>query len=255
MLKWERKQFHVWKDPRHPRKGQGHCFVVRRKLTLYTWGWFHVRLISSQLQSIELSVPCMQQQCAVMDPAVISTPHYRHGTRRRIITWYESPTPVYFITMASSGILACNAPGWHIIVRDLVTLDARPYLLKRLIRTFIVCYIQYDSCEPTMPLLAYKTPKNCPKVSPCPSCDTLWYSTVMARQVLMVFSTITLNIVGDTSTPCIVPLVSGKVGPRKPFCLRTTWWKYQKVSKSLHIRGPVPYPSRVMRRRSRSTVS
>ena len=58
-----------------------------------------------------------------------------------------------------------------------------------------------------------------------------------------------------TRTPCITPLVVGKAVPWKPLCLGTTWWRYQKFSKSLHRQGPALYPSCVMRRRSRSTVS
>ena len=86
-----------------------------------------------------------------MDPAVISTPHYGHGIFLWSLTRYESPTPVHFRAMASSDILACNAPGWHAILHDFATLAARPYLLKRPTRTFIACCSQSESREPTMP--------------------------------------------------------------------------------------------------------
>ena len=71
----------------------------------------------------------------------------------------------------------------------------------------------------------------------------------------MTLSTTTLNIVGDTNPTCVVPLVAGKAGPWKPFCLGTTCCHSQKISKSPHIRVPALHPSSFMRRQSRSTVS
>ena len=72
-----------------------------------------------------------------MDPEVISNPHSGHWICLRSLTWYKSPTPVHFNTMASSNNLTCNVPGYHVIVCDLVTLDARPYLPKRPTRMFV----------------------------------------------------------------------------------------------------------------------
>ena len=37
LLKWGSKLFHVWEDPGYLVRGRGHFFVVRGKLTSYTW--------------------------------------------------------------------------------------------------------------------------------------------------------------------------------------------------------------------------
>ena len=136
LLKWKRKPLHVWEEPGHLGKWPGHLFIVRRNLTPYTWGWCTVWLNGIRIQYIVGSVLCMRQR-AIMEPTVSSTPHSEHGIRCQSLTWYESPTPVHFNAMASSDLPARNAPGWNIIVRDLATLAARPYLLKRPTRTFI----------------------------------------------------------------------------------------------------------------------
>ena len=138
-------------DPGHPRKGQGHRFVVRGSLTLYIWGWYTVWLTGSQLQSIKVSVPCIRLWCALMDPAVGSTPHSWHDIRLWCLTRYKTPTPVYFSAMASSEILARNEPVWHVILHDLVTLYTRPYLMKRPTRSLIVCCSQSKSHDTTKP--------------------------------------------------------------------------------------------------------
>ena len=140
----------MWEDPGQPRKGQGHRFVDRIKLTSYTWSWCSVWFTGSQIQLFVVSVLCMSCQCAIMDTTVISTPHSWHGIRLRSLARYESPTPVNFSAMASSDIPVRNAPGWHVIMRDLEMLVSRLYFLKRLNRTFIACYSQSRSCEPTM---------------------------------------------------------------------------------------------------------
>ena len=140
LLKCECKPFHMWEDPRHPGKGQGHRFVDRCKLTLYTWGWCTVWLTGSQIQSIAGSVLCMWLRCDTMDPMVSSTPHSGHGIHLRSLTRYEYPNPVHFSAMASSDIPICNASVWHVILCDLETLATRSYLLKRPTRTFIACY-------------------------------------------------------------------------------------------------------------------
>ena len=89
-----------------------------------------------------------------MEPVVSSTPHSGHGIRLRSLTRYEFLTPVNFSATASSDIPASNVPVWHVIVRDLEKLAARPYLLKKPTRTFITCCNQSESREPTMPLSA-----------------------------------------------------------------------------------------------------
>ena len=152
----------------------------------------------------------MWRRCAVMDPAVSSTSHSGHRIRLRSLTHYKSTTPVHFSTMAYSDIPALNAPGWYVIVRDLVTLPARPYLLKMPTRTFIACCSQSGSRDPTMPSSAYNTPRHRPTVSPSLSCATLWSSNVMASQVLMTLSTTTLNSVRDMSPPSVVPPCGGE---------------------------------------------
>ena len=151
MLKWERKPFHVWEEPGHPVKGKGHRFVNRRKLALYTWGWCNVWLTGSWLQYIAGLVLFMRQRCAVMEPALRSTPHSGHGIRLRIPAWYESPTPVCFSAMASYDIPIRNVPVCHVIVHDLATMAAIPYLLKRPTRTLISCCIQSKLHGLTMP--------------------------------------------------------------------------------------------------------
>ena len=84
--------------------GQGHRFVDCGKFTPYTGGWCTVWLTGSQLQSIAGSVPYMRQRCAVMDPAVRSTPYSGHGIRLQSLNRYESLTTVHFSAMASSDI-------------------------------------------------------------------------------------------------------------------------------------------------------
>ena len=140
--------------PRHPRKGQGHLFVIRVNLTSYTWGWCTSWLNSSRLHSIAVSVLCMRWRCAVMEPAVISTLYCGHGIRLRSLTGYEYPTPLHFSAMTSYNIPARNVLGWHVIVRDFAKLYAMPYLLKSPTRTFIACCSQSKSRDPTIPLSA-----------------------------------------------------------------------------------------------------
>ena len=140
-------------DPRHPGKGQVHCFVVHGNLTSYTWGWCTIYLTYSRLQLIAGSVLFMRLWCAIMYPAVSSTPHSGHGICLCILTWYESPTPVYFSTMASSDIPTRNDLGWNVIVHGFEMLATRSYLLKSPTRRFIVCCSQSDPHEPTMPSL------------------------------------------------------------------------------------------------------
>ena len=96
----------------------------------------------------------IRRRCTIMDPTMRSTPHSGHGIYRHNIIQYEYPTPMHFSPMVSSDIPAHNTPVWHVIVRELVMLAARPYFLKRPTRTFIACCNQYDLCEMTMPLLA-----------------------------------------------------------------------------------------------------
>ena len=129
----------MWEDPGQTGKGHGHRSLDRGNITSYTWGWFSVWLTGSRLQSIAVSILCMRQRCAVMEPVVSSTPHSGHMIRLRSIPWYESFAPMHFSAMASYKICARNVPGWHIIVCDLATLAARPYILKRPTRTFIAC--------------------------------------------------------------------------------------------------------------------
>ena len=74
-----------------------------------------------------------------MDPEVSSTTHSGHVIRLWSIAWYKSPTPMHFSAVAASNIPARNALFWQVIVRDFVTLAARPYFLKRLTMTFIAC--------------------------------------------------------------------------------------------------------------------
>ena len=141
-------------DPKNPGKGQGHCFVVRRKFTSYNWVWCTVWLTGNRLQSFAGSVPCMRRWFDVMDPAAIFTQHSGHGIRLWSITQYESPTPVHFNVMASSDTPVRNCLGWHLIVHKFVTLAARQYLLNRMNMTFIACCRQSKPREPTMALLA-----------------------------------------------------------------------------------------------------
>ena len=68
-------------------------------------------MTNSRFQSITGFVPCMRRRCAVMDPAVSSTPHSGHRIRLRSLARYESPTPVHFSAMAFSDIPACNVPN------------------------------------------------------------------------------------------------------------------------------------------------
>ena len=137
-------------DPGYSGEVQGHFFVVRGIFTSYTWGWCNVWLTGSRIWSIASLVLCMWWRCAVMEPAVSSTPHSGHGIHFRSITRYDSPTPVHFSAMASSNIPARNAPDWRVIFCDFGTLAARPYLLKRPTMTFILCCSQSDLREPTM---------------------------------------------------------------------------------------------------------
>ena len=154
LLKYERNPFHVWDEPGQPGKGQGHRFFARRNLILYTWGWCTVWLTRSRIQSITGSVSCIHWRCAIMDPMVISNPHYRHGIRCWILTWYKYPTPMNFSAMASSNIPAHNTSGWNVILCDLATLAASTYLLKSQTRTFITCCSQSNLHYPNIPLLA-----------------------------------------------------------------------------------------------------
>ena len=55
--------------------------------------------------------------------------------------------------------------------------------------------------------------------------------------------------------PWVSPLVACKWGPWYPFFSATTSCCSQNYSMSPHTRGPAPYPSRVIRRCPRSTVS
>ena len=151
MLKCDCKSFHVWEDPWKPGKNQGHRFFDRRMLTLYIWVWCTACLTGSQLQLIAGYTPCIQHKFSVVDPVVSSTSYSGHVIQRQSLTRYESPTPVLFSAMASSDIPAHNALGCHFIVRDLATLAARPYPLKRPTRTFIACYIHSGLHELTIP--------------------------------------------------------------------------------------------------------
>ena len=76
----------------------------------------------------------------------------------------------------------------------------------------------------------------------------------MANHVWMTLSTTTLNSVGDTSPPCVVPCVAKKPVPRNPFRLGANFCWTQKVSKSLQRQGPAPYTSKVRMRHYLSTV-
>ena len=127
LIKCKRKPFHVREDPGKLGKGQVHWLVYRGNLILYTWGWCSVWMTASRLQLVAVSVPCMHRRCAVIDPTVISTTHYGQGILHWSLTHYEFPTPVHFRALAYAEILDYSAPGWHIIVRDLATLAARPY--------------------------------------------------------------------------------------------------------------------------------
>ena len=117
-------------------KGQRHSLVDHRKLILYTCRWCSVRLTGIRIQSTAGSVPCMRRRSAIVDLTVISSPHSGHGIRLQSLTWYKLPTLVHFRALASSDIPKGSAPGWHVIVRDLVKLAAKPYCRKRPTRTF-----------------------------------------------------------------------------------------------------------------------
>ena len=135
----------------------------------YTWGCCNVWLTGRQLQIISGLVPCMRQGCSVMDTVVSSIPQSRQDIRLRSINWYESATPVHFITMASSSIPARNAPGWQVIVSDFAMLATSPYLLNRPTRTFIVCCSQSGLCKPTKTILHRRLPHTAQRSLPvCP---------------------------------------------------------------------------------------
>ena len=57
----------------------------------------------------------MQQQCAIIDPAVISTLQSSKGIRSWSLTTYESPTPDHFNALASVEIPDLSALVWHVI--------------------------------------------------------------------------------------------------------------------------------------------
>ena len=60
----------------------------------------------------------MHRWCAIIDPAVISTPRYGQGILIWSLTQYEYPTPVHFRVLASSDISSHSDPSWHVIVHD-----------------------------------------------------------------------------------------------------------------------------------------
>ena len=83
-------------------------------------------MTGSRIQWIVGSVLCMHQWCAVIDPAVRSTPQSSHSILLLSLTQYESPTPVHFSYLASFDIPYRIIMGWHVIVRELTTFSERP---------------------------------------------------------------------------------------------------------------------------------
>ena len=97
---------------------------------MYTWGWCSVWMTGSQIQSISSSVPCMCQRCAVIDPAVSSTTHFGQEILFWSLTWYKYPTHVHLRDLDSADTPNRSAPGWHIIIRYLKTLDVSKLWIK-----------------------------------------------------------------------------------------------------------------------------
>ena len=80
----------VQEDYRQLVKGQGNYAVNFGKLTSYNWARCYVWLTGSRLQYISRSIQSFIIQCAVMEPAVSSMTHSRHGIRLRSCEWYDA---------------------------------------------------------------------------------------------------------------------------------------------------------------------
>ena len=67
--------------------------------------------------------------------------------------------------------------------------------------------------------------------------------TVSGRQCRTTLSTFTLRSVGDSSLPCVVPMVALNCGPWSLFWRVTNSWCNQNSANNPCIFGPPPYPA------------
>ena len=117
---------------------------------------------SSQFQSIDGSIFWIFFRCAIIDPAMSSTPQYGHSICRLRPSLYVSPLTVILRTSASSGTPDWIAHGCHVTALELATLAISPYHQKRSIITLTGPWRHSGSCNPTRPSYTWKTPCTVP---------------------------------------------------------------------------------------------
>ena len=154
----------------------------------------------------------------------------------------------------SSNISDLGVIGLHAMALEFAIFDTSTYWWNRPMSAFSAPWSHYGSCDPTMLLSAYNSPKNLPTTIINPLCVTSWSDTLIKMHFLTTLLAIKLNMVGNMSPSWVVTWVALKVGPWYPFWRVTTSCWPQNIAISMHMRGMAPYPYSAVRKLLRYTV-